>query len=43
MLQPVTTASTLVRHLKDWTLWNHVRTIAPPAASALFIAALVAR
>jgi uncharacterized membrane protein len=29
------------RYLKDWTFWNHVRTIASTAASALFIAALV--
>jgi uncharacterized membrane protein len=29
------------RYLKDWTSWNHVRTIASTAASALFIAALV--
>lgn len=34
--------SVWARYLKDWTLWNHVRTIASLAASALFIAALVA-
>jgi len=27
-------------YLKDWVLWNHVRTVASVAASALFIAAL---
>ena len=31
------------RYLKDWTLWNHVRTISSTAATALYIAALVAR
>ncbi|MBO6900874.1 MAG: DUF1772 domain-containing protein [Rhizobiaceae bacterium] len=29
-----------VRYLKDWTFWNHVRTIASTAAMALFIAAI---
>jgi uncharacterized membrane protein len=29
------------RYLKGWTLWNHVRTIAPMIASALFICALI--
>jgi uncharacterized membrane protein len=28
------------RYLRVWTAWNHVRTIAPLAASALFILAL---
>jgi uncharacterized membrane protein len=28
-------------YLRDWTLWNHVRTITSLAASALFIFALV--
>jgi uncharacterized membrane protein len=31
------------RHLKYWTLWNHIRTIASAAASALYIAALAAK
>jgi uncharacterized membrane protein len=31
------------RYLKDWTLWNHVRTLASAASAALFIAAIVAR
>jgi uncharacterized membrane protein len=31
------------RYLKEWTFWNHVRTIACLAASALFIAAIAAR
>jgi uncharacterized membrane protein len=28
------------RYLKEWTFWNHVRTVACIAASALFIAAI---
>lgn len=35
-------ASVWARYLKDWTLWNHVRTVASTVASALFIAALLA-
>jgi uncharacterized membrane protein len=31
------------RYLKDWTMWNHVRTIACTAATALFIAAIASR
>ena len=31
------------RYLKEWTFWNHVRTVACVAASALFIAAIAAR
>lgn len=31
------------RYLADWTFWNHVRTIASLAATALFIAAIAAR
>lgn len=31
------------RYLIDWTLWNHVRTVASLIASALFIYALAAR
>ncbi|RJF90057.1 DUF1772 domain-containing protein [Oleomonas cavernae] len=31
------------RYLQDWTLWNHVRTAACLAASALYIAAIAAR
>jgi uncharacterized membrane protein len=27
-------------YLKDWTFWNHVRTVASVAASAVFVAAL---
>jgi uncharacterized membrane protein len=30
-------------YLKDWTFWNHVRTMASVAASGLFIAALAVR
>ena len=36
-------ASVWARYLKDWTLWNHVRTIASTAACALYIAALAAK
>jgi uncharacterized membrane protein len=32
-----------VHYLKNWTLWNHVRTVASTAACALFIAAIAAR
>jgi uncharacterized membrane protein len=31
------------RYLKDWTVWNHVRTIASLVSTALFIIALRAR
>jgi uncharacterized membrane protein len=31
------------RYLKDWTFWNHVRTVSSLAASALFIAAIASR
>lgn len=31
------------RYLKDWTFWNHVRTVASTAATALFIAAIALR
>jgi uncharacterized membrane protein len=34
-------ASLWARYLKDWTFWNHVRTIASLAASVLFMAVLV--
>jgi uncharacterized membrane protein len=30
-------------YLRDWTLWNHVRTLASLAASLLFVAAIAAR
>lgn len=36
-------AAVWARYLKDWTFWNHVRTVASAAASALFVVALVAR
>jgi uncharacterized membrane protein len=35
-------ASVWARYLKEWTFWNHLRTIASTAASALFIAAIAA-
>lgn len=31
------------RYLKDWTLWNHVRTIASLVASVLFTLAILAK
>ena len=34
-------AEVWTRYLTDWTLWNHVRTIASIGASALFVAALL--
>ncbi|WP_342728973.1 anthrone oxygenase family protein [Bradyrhizobium sp. B097] len=42
---PVSTAAAPVwaRYLTDWTIWNHVRTIASLAATALLIAAIAAR
>jgi uncharacterized membrane protein len=30
------------RYLRDWTFWNHVRTVASVAASALFVFAIAA-
>lgn len=33
-------ASVWATYLKDWTFWNHVRTVASVVACALFIAAL---
>jgi uncharacterized membrane protein len=36
-------ASLWARYLKDWTFWNHVRTMASTAASALFMVAIAAR
>lgn len=36
-------ASLWGRYLTDWTLWNHVRTVASTATSALFIVALAVR
>jgi uncharacterized membrane protein len=36
-------ASLWARYLKDWTFWNHARTVASAGACVLFIAALAAR
>lgn len=36
-------ATVWARYLKDWTLWNHVRTAASCAASVLFMIAIVTR
>ena len=39
----VDAAATWARYLREWTMWNHVRTVASTAACALFIVALTAR
>src|SRR5262245_51566353 len=39
----VDAATTWARYLREWTMWNHVRTVASTAACALFIVALTAR
>jgi uncharacterized membrane protein len=36
-------ATVWARYVKDWTMWNHVRTVASTVATILFIAALGAR
>jgi uncharacterized membrane protein len=36
-------ASLWARYLKDWTVWNHARTVASTIACALFIAAIAVR
>jgi uncharacterized membrane protein len=36
-------ASLWAHYLKDWTFWNHVRTISSAASSALYIAAIAAQ
>lgn len=36
-------AEVWARYLKDWTFWNHVRTIASTVAMALFVAAIALR
>jgi uncharacterized membrane protein len=36
-------AALWARYLKDWTFWNHVRTIASLAATVLFTIAIAAR
>lgn len=36
-------AEVWARYLKDWTLWNHVRTVASAMATVLFIVALTHR
>jgi uncharacterized membrane protein len=35
-------AGTWARYHRDWTLWNHLRTVASTAAAVLFIAAIAA-
>jgi uncharacterized membrane protein len=44
-VDPASTEAALLwaRHLTDWTLWNHVRTISSTLACALFISAIAAR
>lgn len=36
-------AAVWARYLQDWTLWNHVRTLASTTACGFFIAGLLAR
>jgi uncharacterized membrane protein len=36
-------ASIWARYLKDWTFWNHLRTISSTAASALYVVAIAAK
>lgn len=36
-------AAVWARYMKDWTMWNHVRTVACTVAAILFIVALGAR
>ena len=36
-------ATTWARYLGEWTIWDHVRTVASMAACVLFVVALVAR
>lgn len=36
-------ASVWTRYLRDWNLWNHVRTVSSTLACALYIAAIAAR
>lgn len=36
-------AAVWARYLRNWTFWNHLRTVASAAASALFVVAIVAR
>lgn len=36
-------ASLWARYLTDWTMWNHVRTVASTLACALFISAIAAK
>lgn len=36
-------ATVWARYLKDWTFWNHVRTVTSTAASVLFVVAIVTR
>ncbi len=41
---PAADAATVwARYLKEWTSWNHVRTLACTAATVLYIAAIAAR
>jgi uncharacterized membrane protein len=40
-LQPAEALAFWPRYVQMWTMWNHVRTVAPLLSTALFIAALV--
>ena len=39
----VEAAEVWARYLKDWTFWNHVRTVASALASVLFVYAIAVR
>jgi uncharacterized membrane protein len=36
-------ASVWSQYLKEWTMWNHVRTVSSTTACALYISAIAAR
>jgi uncharacterized membrane protein len=40
-LQPAQALAYWPQYVKTWTLWNHVRTLAPLLASGMFVAALI--
>jgi uncharacterized membrane protein len=42
-LQPAEALAFWPRYVQTWTMWNHVRTVAPLLSTALFMAALILR
>jgi uncharacterized membrane protein len=42
-LQPADAVAFWPRYLQTWTMWNHVRTVAPLLSTALFMTALILR